>query len=380
MGVGSRRREDHGPRAPAAPLAWFLAAVFTAGALVDAQTLDLRTPAPPVPEGYALVVGVAQYPLLDEDLQLQYAERDAESMYRTLISAEGGNFRAENVRMLIGAEATGEAIQAELSGWLAGVARPEDRVVVYFAGHGFVADGVAFLAPYDFDPAAPAATGYAMSDLAEVFGNQIRARWKVLLTDACHSGAIAPPEDREVLNQTLQQLGASVFSLTAGRGRESSLESSVWGGGHGVFTYYVLRGMEGEADRNRDGRVTADELSEYVRVNVERDTEGRQHPTSDQASFDPNMLLAYLPAVAIDSGQTGRLIIGTNMDGVEIYVDGERVGTAGRNAPLAIDLSEGEHALRAERLGYEPVERTELVSPGREASVTMNMLIPARPR
>jgi hypothetical protein len=84
--------------------------------------------------------------------------------------------------------------------------------------------------------------------------------------------------------------------------------------------------------------------------------------------------------VAIDSGQTGRLIIGTNMDGVEIYVDGERVGTAGRNAPLAIDLSEGEHALRAERLGYEPVERTELVSPGREASVTMNMLIPARPR
>ena len=87
----------------------------------------------------------------------------------------------------------------------------------------------------------------------------------------------------------------SVFSLTASRDRERSFESPDWGGGHGIFTYYVVRGLEGEADENRDGIVTADELAEYVRRNVREATEGKQNPTSDRSSFDPDMLLAYVP-------------------------------------------------------------------------------------
>ena len=47
--------------------------------------------------------------------------------------------------------------------------------------------------------------------------------------------------------------------------REQSFESPDWGGGHGIFTYYVVKGLEQEADENTDGIVTADELAEYVR-------------------------------------------------------------------------------------------------------------------
>ena len=71
-----------------------------------------------------------------------------------------------------------------------------------------------------------------------------------------------------------------------------------WGGGHGIFTYYVGKGMEGAADENRNGIVTADELSEYVRVNVRQATGGQQNPTSDRGSFDSDMLLAYVPSNA----------------------------------------------------------------------------------
>ena len=105
-----------------------------------------------MPRGYALVVGVAQYKNLDASKQLQFPESDAESMYRVLINHEGGAFPAENVHLLKGSQATLANIRRELEEWLPSVAQPADRVVVYFAGHGFVKDGKGYLAPWDVDP------------------------------------------------------------------------------------------------------------------------------------------------------------------------------------------------------------------------------------
>src|SRR5207244_1795285 len=103
------------------------------------------------------------------------------------------------------------------------------------------------LAPSDIDLHNIGATGYPMDELGSVMGGKIRARSKILLTDACHSGAITP-EDTESLNHTLGELNKSLFSLTASRARERSFETPDLKGGHGVFTYYVVQGMEGAAD------------------------------------------------------------------------------------------------------------------------------------
>src|SRR5579871_6784814 len=104
-----------------------------------------------------------------------------------------------------------------------------------------------------------------MDTLGAVAGSRIKAKWKVLLTDSCHSGAITPDAavaaaNNQQLNTSLLDLSRSMFSLTASRDREHSFESPDWGGGHGIFTYYVVKGLEGEADENGDGIVTADEL------------------------------------------------------------------------------------------------------------------------
>jgi uncharacterized caspase-like protein len=100
------------------------------------------------------------------------------------------------------------------------------------------------------------------------------------------------------LNQSLLDVHQSIFSLTASRDREQSFESAQWGGGHGIFTYYVVRGMAGAADTNKDGVVTADELAEYVHTNVREATNAQQNPTSERGSFDSNMVLAYDPTQA----------------------------------------------------------------------------------
>jgi tetratricopeptide (TPR) repeat protein len=332
---------------------------------------------------YAVIIGVSQYPNLPANLQLRFSERDAQSIYTTLISPEGGNFKAENVKVLTGAKATLAAIRREIGTWLPSVAQGDDRVVIYFAGHGFLYQGKGYLAPYDFRSDQITASGYPMDELGAAIGAKIHAKWKILLTDACHSGAISP-EDTASLNHTLSTLNQSLFSLTASRDRERSFESAELEGGHGVFTYYVVKGLEGEADTSHDGKVTADELAEYVHTQVREATQGQQNPTSDRGSFDPEMWLSYTPANAspatAPAPQFGSLTFTVNMDGVEVFVDGKSIGVVTKGKPFTVPgLAPGQHTVKGVRQGYEPDgPREETVYPGTESTVNIKILIPRR--
>ena len=113
-----------------------------------------------------------------ESGQLQFPEQDAESIYSVLISPEGGNFRAENVHRLIGSRATLANLRKEIEEWLPAVAKDDDRVLIYFAGHGFVHEGKAFLAPFDIDTKNIKGTGYPMDALGEAMGGRSRGSGK----------------------------------------------------------------------------------------------------------------------------------------------------------------------------------------------------------
>jgi tetratricopeptide (TPR) repeat protein/uncharacterized caspase-like protein len=334
-----------------------------------------------IPRSYALVIGVSHYLNLPASAQLLYPGRDADEIYSTLISPEGGQFPAENVHKLVNEQVTLTNLRHELEQWLPAITKPSDRVLIYFAGHGFISNGKAYLAPYDIDLKNVAATAYPMSQLGEVVGSQVKGKWKVLITDACHSGAITPEDDRAQLNQTLMGLHTSLFSLTASRDREQSFESAEWGGGHGIFTYYVVQGMNGAADVNGDGIVSADELGEYVHTNVRQATKGLQNPTSERGSFDPNMILAFNPtmrkAAALPAPQFGSLIIEANLEATEVWVDGKSVGVIGKDKSLRLPgLLPGAHTIKGVHQGYEPDgPREEQVYPGQETTVSLHILI-----
>ena len=335
-----------------------------------------------IPRSYALVIGVSHYPNLPATAQLLFPVRDADDVYSTLISPEGGQFPPEHVHKLVNDQVTLANLRRELEQWLPSVTQPNDRVVIYFAGHGFISNGKAYLAPSDVDLKNIAATAYPMSKLGEVVGSQIKGKWKVLITDACHSGAITPEDDPAQLNQNLLNLHSSLLSLTASRDREQSFESAEWGGGHGIFTYYVVQGLHGAADVNGDGIVTADELSEYVHTNVKQATKGRQNPTSERGSFDPNMILAYNPTMSkappLQAPKFGSLVIEANLDGTEVWVDGKSVGVVNKNQSLRHPgLPPGAHTIKGVHQGYEPDgPRDEQVYPGQESTVSLRVLIP----
>ena len=352
------------------------------------ETPDLRTvELTSVPRGYALVVGIGEYQYLDESRQLLFAESDAEAMYRVLISHEGGAFPPENVRLLTDAEATLENIRHALEEWLPSVAAPADRVVVYFAGHGFVQNGRGYLAPTDVDPDRLEETAYPMAALGDVMANKVQAHWKVLLTDACHSGKVNAETTNEALDLQFSSLPPSFLTLTSTREREMSHEDPNLSTGFGLFTYFLTQAWQGHADNDPcDGQITADEVIEYVRANVRRyarDLQLSQTPTA-RGDYDPAMLLGVgtaclgtvepeLPALL------GTAIVEANMDDVDLYIDGELVGKVARARPLTIPrLSSGLHEFMGVRRGYEPDTKQIMIAPGQEVTVTLRIRYPRR--
>ena len=341
-----------------------------------------------IPRSYAVIVGISRYKNLTQKQQLQFPERDAQAIKTILINPEGGSFKEENVHVLLGPQATLAKVRDEIGNWLPSKAQDGDRVLIYFAGHGFIDpnNGRGYLAPYDIDPRHIDTTGYPMEELASVVGGKIHATSKILFTDACHSGVISP-EDTQKVNQKLTDLNQSLFSLTASRDRESSFETSELEGGHGVFTYYLVKGLEGQADLTpRDGTVTADELQEYVHTQVREYVSqhggGSQNPTSGRGGYDPEMLLSYVPANADPAippaPKFGGLIFETNMDGVEIILDGNPIGVLNKGKTLPVPgLSPGQHTVQGVKNGYEPDgPRQVTVYPGREDPVSVKILVP----
>ncbi len=333
-----------------------------------------------VPRGYALVVGVGKYQKLDPAEYLRFPESDAEAIYRVLISQQGGAFPAENVHRLIGPQATLANLRQELEVWLPSVAKEPDRVVVYFAGHGVVKGNRGYLAPWDVDAQDLERTGYPMDLLGKVLGEKVKARWKVLLTDACHSGKVTPETTDEAVDAQFSQLPKTFLTLSATREREKSYEDPALSTGFGLFSYFLVQGFQGNADSGPcDGLVTADELIEYVRGEVKRYARQRgvsQTPT-ERGDFDPNMVLGLslkCGDAAPPPDSLGTLVVETNMDGVEVYVDDKLVGTVNKGKPLSIPgLATGGHTVKGVHKGYEPDTKEVMIVPGQQRSVTLRI-------
>lgn len=340
-----------------------------------------------VPRGYALIIGISKYENLDAAENLRFPESDAQGIYRVLISKEAGALPSENVHLLVGSQATRDRIRQELTVWLPSVVRPEDTVVVFFAGHGFSVGGRGYFAAWDVEPNRLAETGYPMAE----FGRSIqalKARNKVLLVDACRSAKVTRGRDDtiapEEVNSEIGKMPSSFLTFVAAREQDRSYEDPALGNGAGLFSYFVIRGLEGDADQNPcDGVVTADELIEYVRTQVRQYARerGRSQTPTDYGDFDPNMVLSLSHkcggTLTAQDVQSGDLVVEANMDDVEIFLDDHRVGSASKAQPLRLaGIAAGIHTVTGAHKGYESDTKEVPVLPGQEKSVTIRIQYP----
>jgi len=253
-------------------------------------------PPPPARTRWAVVVGVGRYEH-PEIPRLRYTVPDAEAIYQILTGPAG--FKPEHVLLLTDTaekRPTYRNLKWALGTFLARSAQKDDTVLIFFAGHGapevdqrgIERDGLAkYLIPSDADPDDLYSTALPMDELQTIFG-RIEAERVVVFLDACYSGAaggrtFASKKTRAVnvddlfLERLTRSKGRAI--ITASRPAEVSIEMPELG--HGLFTYYLVRGLQGAADLNRDGIVSLQELYEYVEQQVSqkaRAVGGNQHP------------------------------------------------------------------------------------------------------
>ena len=253
-------------------------------------------PPPPTHDRWAVVVGVGRYESPDIP-RLRYTVPDAEAIYDVLTGP--GGFKKEHVLLLTDKtdkKPTYRNLKWALGTFLARSAKKDDTVLIFFAGHGapevdqrgVERDGFSkYLVPSDAEPDDLYSTALPMDELQTIFG-RIEAERVVVFLDACYSGAAGGRTfaskktrsghvDEAFLERLARSKGRAI--VTASRPAELSIELQELG--HGIFTYYLVQGLKGAADLNRDGIVTLQELYEYVEQQVtqkSRAVGGNQHP------------------------------------------------------------------------------------------------------
>lgn len=240
-------------------------------------------PANPV-EIWAVLVGVSQYTHLQP---LRYTDDDAYKLALFLSSPEGGAVPRSHLEILIDDGARREKIVQALV-QAANKADENDVLLFYFSGHGL--DG-AFL-PVDFDGIH---NGLPHVEIRDIF-NISRAKSKVVVADACHSGSLftAKTPVGQIMEKYYAAFSASkggLALLLSSRGNEYSLEDQSLRAG--VFSHFLMKGASGLADLNGDGIISIQELHSYLYGNVRMYTANAQTPLL-LGNFDPNMPFAVI--------------------------------------------------------------------------------------
>jgi WD40 repeat protein len=268
-----------------------------------------HSPLKPLPSKvYYFGIGVSRYK--DSSMNLRFAAKDI----RDLAAAVHKKYPNAVIDTLLNSSATTENIKALRQKLMRTTIN--DKVIISFSGHGLVDDSLNwYFATWDIDIKNPALKGLSYTAMQDVL-NDIPARQKLILMDACHSGeqdkstditfanketAMAPgvkeagsrgisirgkpsvglQNSFELMQELFANLqngnGATVIS--AAGGKEYAFENDTWK--NGVFTYSVLNALKSiDTDSDEDGKVNIKELKQAVFATVRSLTGGRQKPTS----------------------------------------------------------------------------------------------------
>ncbi|TNE56483.1 MAG: tetratricopeptide repeat protein [Bacteroidetes bacterium] len=223
----------------------------------------------------ALIVGISNYQN-DQITDLQFADRDAEAFAQYLQSPAGGSVDPKNITLLLNEQATMGQFANGLD-WLLAESAAGDRAIIYFSGHGDVEQKLlmqpGFLLCWDA-PARVYTSGgayglYYLQGYIATLSVENKTS-VVLITDACHAGKLAGEGiggTQITATNLAKQVGEEVKILSC-QADQLSLEGREWGEGRGVFSYFLIRGMTGLADRNGDGKVSLLEIERYLEDEV----------------------------------------------------------------------------------------------------------------
>ena len=227
----------------------------------------------------ALIIGVADYQRTPA--KAAYADKDAQTFYDYAMLKLG--IPAGNIKELVNTDANEAELRLAVKDWIARATKQsQSDIYVFFAGHGLASDDGKrmYLLPVDGEPRLLDDTAISRERLfADI--SAANPRSVTVFLDTCYSGTTRGTDmliaSRPIAIRALEQSIPDNFTvMTAAAGDETAkpLEEAK----HGMFSYFLMKGMEGEADANNDNEITAGELHSYVQINVIQQSSGSQTP------------------------------------------------------------------------------------------------------
>jgi len=247
---------------------------------------------------HALIVGINKYKCAGP---LAFAADDARAVADTLIKRFG--FPRADVTLLLDAKATKKTIMQSYLRYANSGVGSNDRILVFFAGHGHTVAGrreTGFLVPVEGD-IADLSTLIRWDELTRN-ADLIQAKHMLFLMDACYGGLAVtrkpvPPGSSRFLEDMLMRHTRQV--ITAGKGDEVVSDGNGTRPNHSIFTSHLLDALDGAAVLT-PGVTTAMGVMAYVYDKVGRDTHSKQTPHFGFIDGDGDFIFEM--PVNIDSG------------------------------------------------------------------------------
>lgn len=229
------------------------------------------------PQTFAMIMGISTYQYVRP---LAYADKDAEMFKDFLKSPAGGSLKDEDIYILLNDNATLGNFYQKGFAWLkVKKLQAGDRLFIYLAGHGDAIDEDQFFyLAYDCNPAGDK-NNYLVSGAIRMYDVKVKIQREAakgvevyLIMDACRSNELpGGAEGQGFFNTAISEKKAGeIIMLATGAGQESLEDASI-GNGHGLFTYYLVDGLNGLADTDggdKNNKITVEEIQKYVEKNV----------------------------------------------------------------------------------------------------------------
>jgi uncharacterized caspase-like protein len=234
--------------------------------------MKIKTPQRVFPHDWGLIIGIEDYAHLPK---VDFARKDALVVKEYFIKVLG--VPEQNIISLIDSNASKARISGYLKKYIPANVSKETTLYVYFAGHGApdMKKGHPYLMPYDGDTLFIEETGYRLNTFYKEI-NDLDVNQTYIFLDSCFSGVAA--RAAEMLTKgarpallMVEDVGLAtqeVIALSAASNNQAS--NPYPKEQHGLFTYYLLKAISGQADENEDRFVTIKEIYNYVTKHVTR--------------------------------------------------------------------------------------------------------------
>ncbi len=238
----------------------------------DAILLPAGFAQKPYPKDWGLIIGIEDYAHLPS---VDYARKDALILKEYFIKVLG--VPEENIISLIDSDATKARLEGYLKEYIPSNVDQDGTLYVYFAGHGAPGKkkGEPYIIPYDGDTRFIDQTGYKLVNFYKDLNN-LKIQNVYVFLDSCFSGVAARAAEMLVKGARpalvhVKDVGppsGSIISLNAAS--SGQISNAYPEKQHGLFTYFLLRALNGEADSNDDGWTSVKETYGYVKRHVTR--------------------------------------------------------------------------------------------------------------